>query len=57
MRKSIEDFQDHEICWSGGIEITSIGVVSMCIRDKQNKIVKFIRTDIRNDNSNIYVVI
>ncbi|KAL4445126.1 hypothetical protein ABPG74_018854 [Tetrahymena malaccensis] len=56
-KKSIDDFQDHEVCWSGGIEITSVGVVSMCIRDKQNHIVKFVRTDIRMDNSNIYVVI
>lgn len=44
--------------WSGNLNVLELGTVNFLIRNRDNKMdISFLRTDVRSDDSNIYIVI
>lgn len=52
----IEDEKDWH--WSGNLNVLELGTVNFLIRNRDDKMdISFLRTDVRSDDSNIYIVI
>ncbi|KAL4496109.1 hypothetical protein ABPG72_015531 [Tetrahymena utriculariae] len=44
--------------WSGNLNVLELGTVNFMIRNQENKMdISFLRTDVRSDDSNIYIVV
>lgn len=41
---------------SGSIDITALGVISFCIRNKKNLSIRYMQADIRIDSHILYVI-